>query len=129
MAIKNELSLKERRKIFEETVGMIQSIQKIEDVNMSNDVCNRKIKNLSNKQRSRCHNILLATLCCEEHTIVEGETTVVVIVNKTTDMVVNRDKFITLMNSLPGNKTLKEDVWKALVRGNKKAIEAVTKII
>ena len=129
MAIKKELSLKERRKIFEETVGMIQSIQKIENINVSNDVCNRKIKNLSNKQLSRCHTILAATLCCEEQTIVEGETKSSVVVNNTTDMIIKREKFNALMNSLPGNKTLKENVWKALVRGNKKAIEAITEII
>lgn len=129
MAIRKELSLKERRKIFEESVGMIQSIKKIDDINLSNDVCNRKVKNLSNKQLSRCHAILTAALCCEEQSVVEGETKVVVIVNKTTGMEIKRDKFESLMNALPGNKTLKEDVWKALVRGNKKAIESLSEVI
>lgn len=129
MAINKELSLKERRKIFEESVGMIQSIQKIDDINLSNEVCNRKVKNLSNKQLSRCHAILAAALCCEEQSIIEGEVNVAVIVNKTTGMEMKRDRFDALMNNLPGNKTLKENVWKALVRGNKKAVEAITDVI
>ena len=125
---KKELTVRERRKIYEDAICVIKQTQKMEDVS-AKAAGSRAMRNLMEKQIDRCASIITTTLGYNEATKRNEDGTVTQIlvpVDGDASYIVDKKKFDeTIIPRLPNDKDLRESLWKALVKRDKKAKERI----
>ena len=123
--VKKELTLRERRKIYEDTIYVVSQTQKISTVSrgIQND---RTVQNMIEKQTDRCVSILTTVLGYHETVVVGDDNTKTTMLMPTDDdsaYAIEKKKFEEIVQLLPNNKELKESLWKAFVKRDKKATD------
>lgn len=121
--LKKELGIRERRRIYEDAICIVAQTNKL--ANSSPDaMAVRSVKNMVDKQISRCTSILTTVLGCHEATITnEREEKIVMIVpmDDSAEYSIAKSKFEDVVRRLPEDKELKESMWKAYIKRDKKA--------
>lgn len=123
--IKRELGLRERRKIYEDTIYVVAQTQKIGSVS-SVVLKERAVKNMVSNQTDRCVSILATVLGYHETVLTEADGTKKTFLlpeDNDMDYAIEKEKFENVVQRLPANKELKEALWKSFVKRDKKAIE------
>lgn len=121
MALKKELGLRERRKIYEDAINVVAQTKKMVD---DKSQPSRAMKNLVDKQFDRCSSILATVLGCHERTIVNpDETRNIMLMPEDDDNLysIEKSKFDEIVQQLPDNKDLRESLWKTFVKRDQKA--------
>jgi hypothetical protein len=119
--VKKELGLRERRKIYEDTICVVAQNQKIGASSVSKE---RAMRNMIEKQTAKCVSILSTVLGYHEKTVEmeDGVKTIMLIPgDEAHDYALEKSKFEDLVQLLPNNKELREALWKTCIKRDKKA--------
>jgi hypothetical protein len=124
---KRELGIRERRRIYEDTICIVAQNQKM-TATASRE---RVMKNAIEKQNSRCVSILATVLGNHETTVESEEMKMVMIVpdDDNQELMIEKKKFEEIVQQLPNNKELRETLWKAHAKRDKKAIAKLGSLI
>ena len=121
-----ELTVRERRKIYEDSICVIKQTQKMNDVSPV-AASGRAMRNLMEKQIDRCSSIICTVLGYNEATKTNDDGTITKILvpsDGDASYVIDRERFDSkIVPNLPNDKDLRESLWKALVKRDKRAKE------
>ena len=126
--VKKELGLRERRRIYEDAIAVVAQNQKMAESAAAKE---RVVKNMIEKQRTKCTAILATTLGYYETVVeIDGEkVTMLTTIDDNNDYAIEKKKFDELVQKLPGDKELREAIWKACVKRDQKATDKFTQLI
>ena len=127
--VKRELTLRERRRIYEDAICIVAQANKMSaDEVMSKE---RAIRNLIDKQLDRCMSILMTTL--NYHEAVEEANGIKRVMlypeDNDSNYAIEKSKFESLLRQLPDNKELRESLWKSFVKRDKKATATFASVV
>jgi hypothetical protein len=124
MQERKELTVRERRKIYEDTICVIKQTQKMGDISPK-AASGRAIRGLIDKQIDRCTSIICTVLGYNEATRSNEDgtiTKVLVPTDEDASYVIDRERFDRIIvPNLPNDRDLRESLWKALIKRDKKA--------
>jgi hypothetical protein len=121
---KQALGIRERRKIYEDTINIIAQNQKIGASTSDKD---RAMRTVLAKQNDRCMSILTTILGCQEKTVEDDSgtrNTSIVVPNGKEGYIIDKKQLETLVQQLPKNKELRESLWALCIKG--KVLESGT---
>ena len=123
--VKKDLTLRERRKIYEDTIYVIAQTQKIGNASPT-ALKERAIRNMIEKQMDRCVSILTTVLGYNETVSVDAsgaKKRILVPEDRDSNYTIEKSKFEDVVQRLPENKELREALWKSFVKRDQKATE------
>jgi hypothetical protein len=130
--VKKELTIRERRKIYEDAIYVVAQTQKMSDKSQE-AAKSRAMRGLIEKQLDRCSSIIYTVL--GYHEVAQADDNGVkkaVLMHNTENSAptIERKRFDgTIIPNLPKDKQLKETLWKALVKGDKAAKERLNAFV
>lgn len=126
--IKKELGLRERRRIYEDTICIVAQNQKMA---ASPAATTRTMKNLMSKQTDKCVSVLATVLGQREMPVETNDEKVIMLVpnDDDKDYIIEKKKFEEIVQQLPNNKELRESLWKAYAKRDKRAKEKLDALI
>ena len=119
---KNELGIRERRRIFEEAIYIVAQIQRVDSIAKGSTQA-KSIQSSSNKQFNSCVSVLSTVLGYHEiaHECQDGTKTQMLVTNdENEEYTVDKKKFEDIVRQMPNSKEVKDAVWKSLVKRDKK---------
>lgn len=125
--VKKELSVRERRKIFEDTICIVAKTQKLSTSGRED----RALASLVRGQIDKCTNIIATSLGYRE-SVIESDgikNKVYTSIIGQSEQTISKDLFTALVQRLPKEKALKETMWKAAVKNDKKAIAIFNEMV
>lgn len=124
---KKELSLRERRKIYEDTITVVAQTQKLTETSNGD----RVVQNVIKKQYERCSNILATVLGYHESYVDDDGKKCTMLLPDDNDekYAIEKEQFNELVKTLPQNKLMKECLWKSFVKRDKKSVEKFKELI
>lgn len=126
--VKKELSVRERRKIFEDTICIVAKTQKLSASGRED----RALASLVRGQIDKCTNIIATSLGYRESVIENDDgikNKVYTSIIGQSEQTISKDLFTALVQRLPKEKALKETMWKAAVKNDKKAIAIFNEMV
>jgi hypothetical protein len=121
--IKKDLTLRERRKIYEDAICVVSQTQKIKS--SSKALLNERfVKNVTDRQFDHCVSIIAATLGYHETPRINEDGTKQIMLLPEDDNAeygIYKDKFCEIIQDIPSNRALKEALWKTFIKRDKKA--------
>ena len=129
--VKKELGLRARRRIYEDTICLVAQTQKMSSSTAS-ATRGRAVDNLIEKQTDRCVSILMTVLGYHETVSVSADgIKKIVLLPEDNDekYAIEKSKFEDVIQKLPTNKELKEALWKAFIKRDKKATEKLDTLV
>lgn len=110
---KKEIGLRERRKIYEDAIGIVLRSQKYRHNN------DRFAKNLVDAQIAKCVSIIATTLGYSEEIIeADGKKETVWMINRDESTKLTKEQMNSIVAQLPNNRELKNDLWKSAIKGD-----------
>lgn len=119
--VRKELTLRERRRIYEDTICIVAQTNKIGSD--TNAIKERSIRNMIDKQLNRCTSILITVLNYHEAVEESDGVRKVMLLPEDNEpkYSIEKSKFEELVRQLPENKDLRESLWSSFVKRDKKA--------
>lgn len=118
----NMTSLRQRRRVFDEAVGLIVSQSNTKD-RRPDIFQEREIRNFEESNIQSCSTIIMSALgCTEQSKDMDGVNEVIVISEDDQDFLIRKSQFRALIERIPKNKEIKNNLWKAFVKKNKKSL-------
>lgn len=121
--VKKELTLRERRKIYEDAVFIVAQTQKINDATPT-AVRERAVQNMVDQQTNHCVSIIITVLGYHEIAVVSDDglkKTMLLPEDNDELYTIEKGKFEEIVQILPKNKELREALWKTFIKRDKKA--------
>lgn len=108
--------------MFDEAVGLIVSQSKTKD-RRPDIFQEREIRNFEESNIQSCSTIIMSALgCTEQSKDMDGVNEVIVISEDDQDFLIRKSQFRALIERIPKNKEIKNNLWKAFVKKNKKSL-------
>ena len=129
--LKKELTVRERRKIYEDTIYVVAQAQKI---GAKSPVASkeRAVQNLIEKQTSRCVTILTTVLGYHESILADEngtKRTMLLPEDNNPEYAIEKSKFEEVVLRLPENKELREALWRSFVKRDKASTEKLNVLV
>lgn len=125
LMIKKELTMRERRKIYEDTICIVAQTHKMVAASPT-ALKERVVKNMIDKQTDRCVAILTTVLGYHEAVTIDDDGvkhTMLMPEDLDSNYSIEKKKFEEIVQKLPENKELREAMWKSFVKRDQKAKE------
>lgn len=123
------LGLRERRKIYEDAINVVAQAQKAYEA-ISGARQEKTIRTFTEKQITKCTSIIAATLGYDETVSENGgvKTHVYVLDDENYNCAIEKEELENIVKRLPGDKQLRESLWKMTVKKDGKSRETFLKI-
>lgn len=119
-----DLTLRERRKIYEDAICIVKQAQKINDASVGTPK-ERSLQLFIEDQYAHCSSIIASLLGCDASASDNSGATQAVRLGCCSTLMLSRQQFDALVQRLPNDKTLKEALWKLCIKNDSKAIDQI----